>query len=57
MPDACKHDWVFIKDWYGNDEVPNGTADCSYYRCQLCGTEQEEMPEGYEPPFQEPYED
>lgn len=55
MDDDCPHDWEFVNDWYGNPDVPNGTMDCSYYYCPLCDTEQTDTPEGYEQPFQEPY--
>ena len=33
----CEHRWKWIKDWYGNPEVPNGTVDCSYWECKDCG--------------------
>ena len=31
------HDWKFVRDWYGDPEVINGTADCSYIERQRCG--------------------
>lgn len=47
-PDDPKgaHDWKFHPDWYGDPGVINGTADCSYWRCEVCGEENYEM----EPP-------
>lgn len=35
----CDHDWKWISDWYGDPSVINGTADCSYWQCTLCGYE------------------
>ncbi len=36
------HDWKFVSDWYGDDPgVINGTADCSFMRCEQCGKERE----------------
>ena len=46
--DQCEHEWRFIRDWYGDSNVINGTADCSFYRCDKCDTEQSEKPEDYE---------
>lgn len=46
------HDWEFISDWYGDPGVINGTADCSYWKCRVCGKEDHER----EPP-QEDYSD
>lgn len=31
------HDWEFVSDWYGDPDVINGTADCSYWQCRACG--------------------
>jgi hypothetical protein len=33
------HDWEYIRDWYGDPGVINGTADCNYKRCRQCGKE------------------
>jgi hypothetical protein len=52
----CAHTWVFVPDWGGDDTIPNGTFDASHYYCEKCDTQQDEMPSGYEPPFEEPYE-
>ena len=38
------HDWEWVSDWYGDPGVINGTADCSYYRCRVCGAEDHESP-------------
>jgi DNA-directed RNA polymerase subunit RPC12/RpoP len=46
----CNHAWIFVKDWYGDPNVIDGTADCSFYRCSKCGEEVTEEPEGYENP-------
>jgi len=54
MNDECEHDWRFIRAWYGDSNVINGTADCSFYRCIKCDAEQSEKPEDYE---DAPYED
>ena len=35
----CHHDWEWINDWYGDPEVISGTADCSHWRCTICGKE------------------
>lgn len=32
------HDWKWISDWYGDPDVINGTADCSHWECQSCGS-------------------
>ena len=53
-PEHCLHEWQFRKDWGGDPSVPNGTFDASTYYCPLCDTEQSEMPDDYEPPFNEP---
>lgn len=39
MSKPCDHDWKWIKDWYGDPNVINGTADCSRWECQRCGEE------------------
>jgi hypothetical protein len=39
IPDECEHEWAPVKDWYGDSDVPGGTADCSFFRCTLCGDE------------------
>jgi hypothetical protein len=33
------HDWKYVRDWYGDPGVINGTADCSFWRCKRCGEE------------------
>jgi hypothetical protein len=38
--DACVHDWEYVQDWMGNPGVINGTADCSYRACRVCGKEE-----------------
>ena len=38
------HDWQLVKDWYGDPDVVNGTADCSFRRCRVCGEEDRETP-------------
>ena len=53
--DECQHQWTFVKDWYGNPDVPNGTVDCSHWYCAECDTQTEEQPTGWEPPFLEEY--
>jgi hypothetical protein len=40
------HDWIWIKDWYGDPSIPNGTVDCSRWECRVCG----EVGEDMEPP-------
>ena len=45
----CDHNWKYIKDWYGNPDIPNGTVDCSHWYCDKCDTESDEIPEGVEP--------
>jgi hypothetical protein len=51
----CLHEWEFISDWGGDDTIPNGTFDASYFYCPLCDTETTDQPDGWEPPFDEPY--
>jgi hypothetical protein len=46
----CKCVYVLVKDWYGDPNVINGTADCSFWRCNKCGDETSEQPEGWEDP-------
>ena len=46
--DQCEHEWRFVRDWYGDSNVVNGTADCSFYRCDKCDAEQSETPDDYE---------
>ena len=56
IPD-CAHHWIFVRDWYGDPNVINGTADCSFFRCTRCGDQQTEQPDDYpepEPPEREP---
>lgn len=31
-----EHDWRYIKDWYGDPSIPNGTCDCSRWECRRC---------------------
>ncbi|MCK9802123.1 hypothetical protein M1B34_31805 [Pseudomonas sp. MAFF 302030] len=33
------HDWKFVRDWSGDPRVINGTFDCSYLECRVCGEE------------------
>lgn len=33
----CEHSMKWIKDWYGDPSIPNGTADCSRLECEQCG--------------------
>jgi hypothetical protein len=50
IPNKCDiegHDWKFIKDWYGDPSIPNGTCDCSHFECRVCGEEADEV-DGYE---------
>ena len=32
-------DWKWVKDWFGDPEVPNGTQDCSHWECRHCNEE------------------
>lgn len=45
----CEHSWVYHSDWEGDPSVPNGTRDCSFWTCSLCGDEVHEKPEDLEP--------
>jgi hypothetical protein len=47
-PGQCA--WEFVPDWYGDPNVINGTADCSFWRCNKCGDETSEQPDDYEDP-------
>ena len=47
------HKWKFVKDWYGDPNVINGTADCSYWECKKCGLEQRQQPDDWEPYYPE----
>ena len=50
--EPCDHDWEWISDWYGDPGVVNGTADCSHYRCTVCGEEDHESdPPSYDEDF------
>jgi hypothetical protein len=40
--DESQHNWEFVKDWYGDPTIPNGTCDCSFFRCKRCGEERAE---------------
>lgn len=44
----CEHQWEFVRDWEGDDTIPNGTRDCSYYQCTECDAQQDEEPSGFE---------
>lgn len=46
--DDCEHFWLFVPDWEGDPSVPNGTRDCSYWKCDLCDAETYERPDGIE---------
>ncbi len=37
--ESCDHDWEVISDWAGDPGVINGTYDCSFKRCTICGQE------------------
>jgi hypothetical protein len=42
MFDATEHevsDWKWVRDWMGDDTVPNGTMDCSHWECRKCSEE------------------
>ena len=54
MNEPCEHKWEFRSDWGGDDTIPNGTFDASFYYCPLCDTEQTEQPDDYEEYFEEP---
>ena len=41
---SCAHAWQFIPDWEGNPGIPNGTRDCSFWQCWLCGEETYDKP-------------
>lgn len=43
-PSKIAHTWRFVADWYGDADVVNGTADCSFRRCMVCGEEDHETP-------------
>ena len=34
---SCNHYFVWLKDWGGDNSIPNGTFDCSRYECRHCG--------------------
>ena len=44
----CAHTWEYVRDWMGDSNVINGTADCSFWRCTECGEESERAPDGWE---------
>lgn len=54
------HDWQYIRDWYGDPNVINGTADCSYKQdcsykhCKVCWAEEswDGVPEDDDPDFE-----
>lgn len=45
----CHHKWTFVKDWWGDTNVPNGTQDCSFWECVHCG-------EVWDDPYESPVE-
>ena len=45
MTAECRHNWHFVPDWYGDPTVPNGTADCSRWECDLCGAVERDPPD------------
>lgn len=60
MSDKCEivdgevdHDWKLVSDWGGDPGVINGTFDCSYLECRVCGEENHSHPSpcsyAYEP--------
>lgn len=51
----CDHNWKFIKSWGGDESIPNGTFDCSYYVCANCHEETDSEPADFVP--DEPDED
>ena len=45
------HDWEWVRDWYGDPGVINGTADCSGWVCKRCdSTKDGEPPDDYYDP-------
>lgn len=38
-PGYFDHYFEFVRDWEGDPNVINGTQDCSFYRCRVCGFE------------------
>jgi len=46
----CDHKWEFIRDWYGDPNVVNGTADCSHWRCKTCGEQTQYQPDDWVDP-------
>lgn len=46
------HRWRFVRDWYGDKSIPNGTVDCSHWECAdpKCGETTEEQPDDWEDP-------
>lgn len=49
MTTHCTHNWKFIKSWGGDESIPNGTFDCSYYQCTKCDEEQDSEPADFVP--------
>ena len=47
----CDHNWQIINDWGGDPDVINGTYDCSFKRCRVCGEETELEPHDLDDPF------
>jgi hypothetical protein len=45
---TCEHVWEFCPDWYGDPNVINGTADCSYWHCKKCDEETSRKPDDWE---------
>jgi hypothetical protein len=48
--ETCDHKWEFIRDWYGDPNVINGTADCSFWRCSRCDEETSSRPDDWDDP-------
>ena len=43
---AEDHEFRFVRDWYGDPTIPNGTVDCSRWACRFCDAEGEELRDG-----------
>jgi hypothetical protein len=47
-PEVCEHVWEWVRDWFGDPNVINGTCDCSGWRCKKCdSTDCQEPPDDY----------
>lgn len=43
------HEWTYINDSYGADDVVNGWCECGHWECETCGELCEDMdPPGYD---------